>query len=121
MAKTKVLVIDDDPSIIRLNESLLGSNDYDVISAINGDEGLTKAMEEVPDVIILDLILPKMHGFEVCKILKGNNKTKDIPIIIVTASGLEDVAKSEEDVHADVYMSKPYGAKELMDAIGKAI
>jgi len=117
MSKKKVLVIDDNPAIVRLDESLLGSQDYEVIKAYDGEEGFQKAQKEKPDIILLDVILPGIHGFELCKKIKENEETKDIPIVIVTASGLEEVAKEEPDIKADAYISKPYGLEELMNVI----
>lgn len=120
MSKEKVLIIDDDPGVAKLNETLLTSKGFDVVIAVDGDEGLAKAKEEAPDVILLDIILPKIHGFEVCKMLKQDADTKNIPVIIVTASGLEEIAESEEDIIAEGYMAKPYGIEDLLSAIQQA-
>ena len=117
MSKKKVLIIDDNPVIIKMNETLLKTNGYDVISAMDGLSGLKMAQEEMPDIILLDIILPEMHGFEVCKKLKADPKTADIPIILVTASGLEQVAQEEADIPADGYIAKPFGFKDLHEVI----
>lgn len=117
----KVLVIDDDPGIVKLDEALLKSKGYEVISAGDGLSGVERAIEDQPDVIILDVILPNMHGFEVCKNLKNNPNTESIPIVMVTATGLEDIAESESDIQADAYLAKPYGIDKLEEAIQTAI
>ena len=117
----KVLVIDDDPGIVKLDEALLKSKGYEVISAGDGLSGVERAIEDQPDVIILDVILPNMHGFEVCKNLKNNPNTEFIPIVMVTATGLEDIAESESDIQADAYLAKPYGIDKLEEAIQTAI
>ncbi|HLF17534.1 MAG TPA: response regulator [Candidatus Omnitrophota bacterium] len=121
MAKIKVLSIDDDRSTTRLNESLLTQAGYEVHIASNGFDGIKKAEEVIPDVILLDLILPGEYGYEVCKQLNQNKQTKDIPIIIVTGSGLEEVAMNEPGIKASGYIPKPYGAEDLISAIEKAL
>lgn len=119
MPVKKILTIDDDRSTIRLNENLLSSQGYQVISASDGIKGVLLAQEEQPDVILLDLILPGMYGFEVCKKLKSDEKTKHIPIIIVTGSGLEEVAQKEPEIQAEAYLTKPYDLVDLMNVIQK--
>ena len=114
---SKILVIDDNPVIVRLDKSLLGSKHYEVLTALDGEEGLKMARERSPDIIFLDIILPGMHGFEVCKRLKEDPGTRHIPVIIVTGSGLEDIARNEPTLKADGYIKKPYGLDELMKAI----
>lgn len=121
MKKIKVLTIDDNPVIIRLNESLLRSEGYEVLSATDGMEGLIKARDAQPDVIFLDVILPGMHGFELYRELKKDARTRSIPVVYVTASGLEDVADSEPAIRAEGYIVKPYGIKELNEAIAKVL
>ena len=120
MSFKKALVIDDNPVVVRLNQSLLRTEGYEVHVARNGIEGVEKAKTIKPDVILLDLILPGMHGFEVCKTLKADPGTKGIPIIIITGTGLEDIAEEEPDIQAEAYLAKPYGIKELRGALDKA-
>ena len=121
MEKKKMLVIDDNPVILRLSSSLLTALGYDVVTAENGVEGLNLAELEQPDLIFLDIILPQMHGFEVCRTLKEGKKTKDIPVVIVSGTGLEDVAASEPDLKADAVLSKPFGRKELEKVINQVL
>ena len=121
MAKIKVLVIDDNPVIVRMNESLLTKHGYEVITARNGVEGIHRAREEHPDVILLDIILPEMHGFEVCKELRNTLETRKIPVIIVTGSGLEEIAEREPTIDAQGYIAKPYDFEKLEGVIKKAL
>jgi len=121
MAQHKVLVIDDNPVVVRMNESLLKSAGYEVIVARDGEEGLSAARTQQPAVILLDLILPKMHGFEVCQRLKADPQTAKIPVIVVTGTGLEDVVRSEPELGVAGYLSKPYGLEELEAAIKKVV
>lgn len=120
MARIKVLVIEDNPVIVRMNEKILSAHDYDVISARDGGEGLDRAREDKPDVILLDIILPVLHGFEVCKELKKDPATRDIPVIIMTGTGLEDIARQEPEVNAQGYVAKPYDF-ETIDALIKKV
>ena len=121
MPGKKVLVIDDNPVVVRLNESLLISNGYEVIIANDGILGLEKAQKEKPDVILLDLILPGIHGLDLCKQLKMDAATSHIPVIVITGSGLEDVLEQEPTIQVDSILSKPCGSEELKKAIEKAI
>jgi len=89
MSGKKILTIDDDRSITKLNETVLSKEGYEVSVAADGHEGLRVAEEVQPDCILLDLILPGQFGYEVCKSLNENEKTKHIPVIIITGSGLQ--------------------------------
>jgi len=119
--KIKVLVVDDNPGFIRLNQNFLNTDEYEMISAANGVEGLKKAREELPDVILLDIIMPEMHGYEVCQELKGDEKTKKIPVVIVTGTGLEEIAVNEPSIGADGFIPKPYNFDQLDTIIKKVI
>lgn len=123
MTNIKILVIEDNPVIIRMNEKLLGSMGYQVITARDGQEGLERAKEDQPDIILLDIILPVLHGFEVCKALRNEPVTKNIPIIFMTGTGLEDVAQQEPGLNVEGYISKPYDINKMhaliQDILGK--
>jgi len=121
MSGKKILTIDDDRSITKLNETVLSKEGYEVTIAEDGYDGIRKAEEIQPDCILLDLILPGQFGYEVCKNLNENDKTKDIPVIIVTGSGLEEVAMNEPNINASGYLCKPYGAADLIDAVKKVL
>jgi len=121
MTQKKVLVIDDNPVVVRMNESLLKSAGYDVITALDGEEGFRKACEEKPAVILLDLILPKMHGFELCQRLKQDPQTAQVPVIIVTGTGLDEIVQREPEIGADGFLAKPYSLEQLEGAINKAL
>ena len=87
MAGEKILDIDDSPTVQRLIEMILASQGYEVILASDGEEGIAKARSERPAVILVDFVMPKMNGFQVCKILKEDPAFKDTPIILVTSKG----------------------------------
>lgn len=121
MSPIKILVIEDDPVIIHMNERLLGEKGYQVITARDGLEGIDRALDEKPDVILLDIILPRMHGFEVCKLLKLNPATGHIPIIYLTGTGLEEVAQNEPEIKAQGYIAKPYDINALDNLIQEVL
>lgn len=109
--RPKVLVVDDDPGIRKLVEYNLGMEGYEVIAAGGGKEGLSRAKSESPDLVLLDLMMPDMHGFKVCQELKSDSR---MSIILLTAvNGEEDVLKGFS-VGADDYVTKPFSSEELL-------
>lgn len=117
----KILVVDDEPDIIAMLDLRLSKNGYDVISAVNAEECLKKAEEDYPDLILLDILLPGMSGFEVAKKLKANKATKDIPIIMVTALIGKDAAAKGLNQGAEYFISKPFDPESLLTKIKDAL
>ncbi len=117
MSKKRILIIEDESDLVETVSLRLEANDYEVISAGDGLEGLEKAKKENPDLIILDLMLPKMDGYKVCRLLKFDEKYKNIPIIIFTARADESDKEIAKDVRADVYITKPFDAHVLLEKI----
>ena len=109
-----ILVVDDDPTILKLLEKALGDNRYNVLLALDATTGLTIAAKQRPDLIILDIIMPDLSGFEVLKRLKDNPATKHIPVIMVTVKKLEDDIQRSLDLGAEDYISKPIHVKLLI-------
>ncbi len=111
---TPILVVDDDQRNVRLMESILRSNGYVVSKAFDGEEALRLVDSEKPDLVLLDVMMPKMSGFEVCQRLKGRYETRLLPIIMVTAlNALEDKVQALE-IGADDFLSKPINKVELL-------
>lgn len=110
----KILIIEDDKDIAELIEYNLTQEKIGCEVVRNGADGLQKARRLLPAIIILDLMLPDMGGIEICKILKNDSKTKNIPIIIVTAKGEEMDRVVGLEVGADDYLTKPFSPRELM-------
>jgi CheY-like chemotaxis protein len=118
----KILIIDDNEKILKMMESRLKVEDYEVIRASNGIAGIEKAKSENPDVILLDIIMPEMDGYEVLKKLKTDPDTESIPVIMVTAKReIEDITKSMSELGAVGYISKPFSAKELLEKVRSAL
>lgn len=111
---TKVLVIDDDPDMTDLLSLLLNKRDFDVISSNNGEEGLQKARNESPDVIILDLMMKGMDGWQVCAAVR---KFSSIPIIILTALDHPGTVVSALDAGADDFLTKPVSSGLLVSRL----
>jgi len=121
MAKTKILVIDDEVDIVDTVSFMLRSRGYDVITASDGGEGLTKAMVEHPNLILLDIIMPVMDGFEVCFKLKRDKDAKKIPVIMITARGDNEAVVKARSVGADDYIVKPFSLPTLISKMNKLI
>jgi DNA-binding response OmpR family regulator len=123
--QTKILLIDDDPDIHSVVKKILEPKSYEVISAYNGDEGLRKVVEEKPDLIILDVIMPGRHGFEVCRELKTDKKYhffSNIPVLMLTVYP-EDREKMHLSIRegmmmeAEDYLQKPVDPQELVKRV----
>lgn len=113
----KILIIEDDDHIIELLKFNVENNGYEVSVAMDGNEGLDKAINELPDLILLDLMLPGIDGIDICNRLKNKERTKDIPIIMLTAKGHETDKILGLEIGADDYMTKPFSVRELMTRI----
>ncbi|MBV8958687.1 MAG: response regulator [Actinobacteria bacterium] len=113
-----VLVVDDDPVIQKLLQVNFELEGYKVITASDGIEGLERARADLPDAIILDIMMPKMNGLDVARALKGDDDTKGIPALLLSAKAqASDVAVGME-IGADDYVTKPFDPAELLERVG---
>jgi DNA-binding response OmpR family regulator len=113
----KILIADDEPNMVMVISTRLKAHGYEVIEAHDGQMALDKARNEKPDLIILDLMLPKLNGYRVCALLKRDFRYSKIPIILFTAkTGKDDMALGAE-VGADAYLLKPYRAEVLLGKV----
>lgn len=117
MKKTKIVVIEDEADILEIIDYNLSKEGYEVCSALDGEEGLQLVKKEVPDLVLLDLMLPGLDGIEVCRKLKADAATQSISIIMVTAKGEESDIVLGLGMGADDYVSKPFSPRELMARI----
>ena len=115
-----ILIIEDEPDIRQFISFNLKKNNYKVLTAMNGEEGLTITKKHKPDIVILDLMLPGIHGIEVCRLLNKNKDTKKIPIIMLTALGQEENIIKGLEAGADDYITKPFSFK-ILDARIKSV
>ena len=117
----KILLVEDEESLLKLESILLTTKGYLVQGATTGLAALEAVAKEPPDLILLDIMLPELDGFEVCERIKSNPKTRHIPVILLTAKKTpEDVARGEA-VGAEQYITKPFKSAMVMDAIEKLL
>jgi two-component system phosphate regulon response regulator PhoB len=117
MAKRKILIVEDDRDIVEMVEYNLREDGYATVSALNGEDGVNLAKREQPDLIILDIMLPIIDGFEVCRTLKSDDTTAHIPIIILSAKSQETDKVVGLELGADDYVTKPFSPRELIARI----
>jgi two-component system alkaline phosphatase synthesis response regulator PhoP len=117
--KKKILIVEDEPQIRMGLKMRLERNDYEVLEAEDGVAGLSLARSEKPDLIILDIMLPKMDGYQMARMLKFDEKFKSIPIVMLTARSQQTDRDTGQAVGADAYVTKPYKSEELLATISK--
>jgi DNA-binding response OmpR family regulator len=111
--KSKVLIVDDEPHIVNLVKLSLDKNRYNVTGAYSGREALSLIDKSSPDVIVVDLMMPGINGYELCQAIRSRTKTKDVPIIILSAKHQMNDKLHAIDVGADDYITKPFDPLEL--------
>ena len=119
--KIKILIVDDEPNIVQTLQDRLEMNDFDVVTANNGQEGLQQALQERPDVILLDVIMPVMDGLEMLEALRNEPDCQDISVIMLTArSQTQDIARANACGIED-YIVKPFDLSELLEKIESVV
>lgn len=113
----KILVVDDEEDIVTALSIRLKALGYEVVTASDGMAGLEAARTQNPDLMLLDIMLPKLDGYKVCRMLKFDEKTRHIPIIMITAKVADSNKKMGEEVGADAYLTKPFNPEELVARI----
>jgi CheY-like chemotaxis protein len=117
MSKRTVLLADDDPGLRRLIEATLGSNQFNLLSASDGEETLRLARSARPELILLDINMPGRNGLDVCTLLKKDPSTRGIKIVVLTASGSEADRDRARVARADEYFVKPFSPVALLDKV----
>jgi DNA-binding response OmpR family regulator len=115
--RKRILVVDDEVYIAHILEFSLGMEGYEVITAMSGQEALTQADQESPDLIVLDILMPDMDGYEVCRRLRADERFAETPIILLTAKHGEEDRTRGLEVGASAYITKPFRPVELIDQI----
>jgi len=114
----RILIVDDSENIRKLVKVILKIvGDYEYYEAEDGREGLEKTLKYKPDLIILDLIIPKIYGIELIRKIKAHEETKDIPIIILTSETTYEAVERAKEAGADVFMGKPFEPKDLRESV----
>ena len=121
MAKENILIVDDEEDVLELVRYNLDKNGFRVETATTGEEALIKARAKLPDLVILDLMLPNIDGLEVCKKLKNDSKTQNIPIIMLSAKGEEADIVTGLELGADDYVTKPFSPKVLIARVRRIL
>ena len=117
MGKT-ILIVEDEPKNMTLTRDMLKISGYETIEAVDGRQGVEKAKSARPDLILMDIMMPKMDGYAACREIKADPATKNIPVIMLTAVGYDLNKKLAKQMGADGYVTKPFSRQQLVDAIG---
>ena len=117
----KILIVEDDPSALSFAAYALEQEGYQVLTAANGVEGLKMALEETPDILVLDVMLPGMDGFELCHRLRNEASTAKLPIMMLSVKGRESDRDMGLKVGADEYLTKPTDPAELVAGVGRLL
>ncbi len=121
MPDANVLLVDDDPVILKLLQVNFEMEGFHVSTAQDGVEGLEKARAERPDIVLLDIMMPRMDGLEVTKALKGDPETSGIPIILLSAKAQAADIQAGKETGADDYMTKPFDPLELLERVNQLL
>ncbi len=113
----KVLIVDDERDIVETLKFMLEADGINCLTAFDGEEALNIAKKEMPDLVILDVMMPKINGYKVCRLLKFDAKYKDIPIIMITARSQEEDKAIGEETGANEYITKPFEIIEVVEKV----
>lgn len=117
MVRKKILLVDDSETSLLMSRMILSKANYDIVVAKNGADGVDRAVAERPDLVLLDVVMPKMNGFEACTALRGRQETEKIPIIMVTTRGEGTSVETGFAAGATDYITKPVNGLELLTKV----
>lgn len=117
----KVLIVDDEPNILLSLEFLMKKEGFVVFIARNGDEAFDIIKREHPKIVLIDTMMPKVDGYAVCKIIKGNNDTKETKVVFLNAKSKEANIENAYNVDADLYIPKPFSTRDLLKKINMMV
>lgn len=117
MSKQKVLIVDDEPNIVMSLEFLFRRNDYEVLIARNGTEALDLLTSKVPDIILLDIMMPDVDGYEICMVVRSQERLKHTKVIFLSAKSKQSDIQKGYDLGADLYVTKPFSPKNLLTSV----
>lgn len=114
---TRVLIAEDEPHIVESLSFVLQRNGFDVVSVFDGEAAIARLRSDPPDMMILDVMLPRLNGFEVLKQVKSDPALRSIPVIILTAKGQTHDRRMAEEIGVDGFMTKPFSNREIVDEV----
>ncbi|NNF08279.1 MAG: response regulator [Candidatus Eisenbacteria bacterium] len=117
----RVLICDDEPYILESVSYVVRKAGYEVLTAEDGEEGLQVAQQEIPDLIFLDIMMPKLSGYEVCRRLKQDFATRDIYIVMLTARGQQEDEQRALELGADEFMTKPFSPRKMREKLAAVL
>jgi DNA-binding response OmpR family regulator len=117
----KVLIVEDEPEILSLVKDTLAADKYEFLEALDGEQGLALARRSAPDLVLLDILMPKLNGYEVCRQLKADDQTRQIPILMMTAYGQKKEIEEGFRVKADGYIVKPFEPEKLREQVQRQL
>ena len=115
--KKKILLVDDSQTVLLMHQMLLADRGYELLTARDGLEAVEKAVAECPDIIFLDVLMPRMDGFAACQALRAHEGTRDIPIIMITTRGEPQSVQRGFESGCSDYITKPFNGNELLDKL----
>ena len=121
MSKCKILVVDDEKDILTLVTKRLEQNGYQVVVAWDGLEGLEKAEKERPDLVLVDVSMPRMNGYQMVQLFRQYESLRELPVVVITASRQKDEAAWRVQVGVEHFILKPFEPKELLDKVREAL
>lgn len=117
MSRKKILLVDDSGTTLMMEKMILGKGDYELFTATNGEEAIEKAVAERPDLILLDVVMPKMNGFEACERIREIDDLKETPVIMVTTRGEAENVQQGFELGCTDYVTKPINSLELITKV----
>jgi DNA-binding response OmpR family regulator len=117
MTKKKILLVDDSGTALMMARMILTRGHYDIVTAVDGEQAIERALQEHPDLVLLDVVMPKKGGFEVCRELRSQEITRDVPIIMVTTRGEEGNVEQGFASGCNDYITKPINGLELLSKV----
>jgi len=120
-AVTRVLIAEDEPSIVESLAFLLRRAGYDVVSVLDGEAAIASLLGDRPDLLILDLMLPRRNGFEVLKTVRSQPTLAGLPVLVLTAKGQPQDRRLAEQIGADAFMTKPFSNREIVEAVRRLV
>ena len=121
MPMSRILLVDDSPSVTFMVKRMLVEGGYEVMTATDGEGALRLAIQEQPSLILLDVILPKLNGFEVCRQLKATPQTAHIPVVMITSKTKDKDRRWGIEQGADDYITKPFDSRDLLSVVGRFV